>query len=512
MRPTLHSAIVASASLVICLAAAAPPAPPPCTLVWGPNYECLLHGEFAKEGLFVDASQRSFSVGYSDVASGPTKDALLFVRDGAGNVLSNNFWSVPGFDNIAAGLWGEPTGASIVTTGAVLTGVPSNPRNMVLSRWLPGPGTPWTTPVLAATNVLTPTALGLLGDRTFGCRVVKAPGNDLFVSGCTNQELFVLRIDRTTLQPVTSWGTNGVQSVASFDPNGCPVHPWPGAFIDFNIYPQAFVEVVGARTYLGGTLARTIPGTTIGIDQDFVVDAFDTATGTPIWGLGGQFSSGTGDEYMKAMAATPTGVYATGANTTTGELELIGWRTDGVMRAPGIVTYLSPSRGNDVEAVTAGNQTHMVVGGYGNTGSSNTGATWHFRHGPGLAAPIVLLTQWSSNTSGGANPKIYGPNAAVTDEVYDVAIGRGPFAGYVFATGRAFHGPFQHSQPLQCIALTGATQFSTPQSPYSDFEDRGTAVVFHPSTAVFTHGTADDLNGQWSCPAHWVSRSTRYQP
>lgn len=37
-----------------------------CTMLWGhsPTLECLWHAEFAKEGLAVDNSQRSFSVGY----------------------------------------------------------------------------------------------------------------------------------------------------------------------------------------------------------------------------------------------------------------------------------------------------------------------------------------------------------------------------------------------------------------------------------------------------------------
>jgi hypothetical protein len=513
MSTPLRRLFVTTAALGLCLAAAAPPVPP-CALLWGPVTECVLHGEYAKEGLFVDQSGRSFSVGYSDVNNTPQKQALLFVHDAAGTQLSTNYWNVGPFVDIAAGVWGTANGSSIVTVGTSVTNAPGFPRHLVLSRWSPGPGVPWTNPVLAGTLVLSPAALGLLGSHAYGCRVVAASATDLFVSGCTNQELFVLRIDATTLAPVVGWGSGGVQSIASFVPNGCPVHASPGAWIDFNLYPQAFVEVAGTRTYLGGTLGANVPGTTILQSHDFVVDCFDTATGAPLWGNGGQFSAGAPDEFMKAMAATSQGVYATGTSGPASalEFELVAWRTDGVMRAPGLQTFATPSRGNDVEAYSNGSICEVFVGGYGRVAGVDTGATWHFRHGPGLAAPLGLLAQWTSATSGGQNPKGYGPSATATDEVFEIAIGRGLHAGHVFASGAASIGPGQHVQPLQCIAPSGAVLFSTNQAPVSPTVDRATAVLYHGSSTVFTHGTADDLTGFWGCIAHYVTRNSRYTP
>jgi hypothetical protein len=513
MVKPLRRALLTVLGLSLTLAAAAPPAPP-CALLWGPKTECVLHGEYAKEGLFVDLSGRSFSVGYSDVNSTPSKQALLYVHDSAGTQLSTNYWNVNPFTDIAAGVWGTANGSSIVTVGMTVTTGPGFPRHMVISRWSPGSGTPWTNPVLSSTVVYPPSSLGLLGTHSYGCRVVAASATDLFVSGCTNQEIFVMRIDATTLAPVTGWGTGGVQSVASFVPTGCPLHASPGAWIDFNIYPQAFVEVSGTRTFLGGTLGTNIPGTILLQSYDFVVDCFDTATGAPVWGNGGEFSGGTPDEFMKAMAVTAQGVYATGTNGPSSalEFELVAWRNDGVMRAPGILTFNAPSRGNDVEAYSNGTISEVFVGGYGRVSGLDTGATWHFRHGPALTSPIVLLPQWTTNTSGGANPKGYGPNLTLTDEVFDIGIGRGAHAGYVYSSGAAEIGPGQHVQPLQCIAPSGAFMISNNQSPVSPTVDRATAVQYHGSTTVFTHGTADDASGFWGCVAHWVSRNSRYMP
>jgi hypothetical protein len=509
--------VVLACGFALATLAAAPPAPPPCTLLWGPVHECVLHGEYAKEGLFVDNSGRSFSVGFSDKFS-TSAEAILFVYDAAGNVLSKNHWSLtPPQFNVAAGVWGESNGSAIVTVGTADTGNATNPRNLVLSRWLPGPGVPWTTPTLSNTLVLTPTALGLLGDRTIGCRVIAASPTDLFVSGCTNQELFVVRVDRTTLAPVSTWGTGGVVSIASLAPNGCVPHPMPGAFLLFAFHAQSFVEVSGTRLFLGGSLARTIPGTILVQDQDFVVDCFDAATGAPLWGNGGEYSGGAGDEWMKAMAVTSQGAYATGALGPwfTRQFQLVAWRNDGVIRAPGIVNFAVPSRGNDVEAYTVGSQTEIFVGGHGKVGANDTGAVWHFRHGPALVSPVVQLAQWSSNTAGGANPKGYGSSANAIDEVYDIGLGRGPHAGFVFAGGEAWISPTQMAQPLLCIAPSGSTSISTGQVQMGPLSDRTTAVHYHGSTTVFTHGTAEDpITGFWVCPpaGHWLTRNARYMP
>ncbi len=500
-------------ALILVLTSLAPGTAPGATLMWGPNYECLRHGELAKEGLAVDNQHRSFSVGFSDRWSQPFAQALLMVRDGAGSLLSFTQWSAPLTQvNVAAGLWVHPGGAMAITVGTAQTGNVINPTQLVLTRWAPGPGIPWTNPVQTGMNVLTPSLLGLKGSEAWGCRVIGASPNDVFVSGCSDTELFVLRIDKTTLGLVPSWGTGGVQTVVTPSPGGAPIHEMPGAFGWFLSYRQSFLELVGGRLYLGGTLHAN------GIDHDFVVACYKASTGALELPFGIRWSGGKGDEYMKAMAATAGGVYATGTLDPYGapQAEVIAWRPDGQMRAPGIVTAPTPSRGNDVEATPAAGGFHVVVGGYGpGPAKFSTGLVWHFRHGllPGNA--LQLPAQWNGPFAGGPNPKTYGPAVDPYDEVFDLAIGSGAHHGHVFATGQAWLGPGDFGQPLLVIAPNGLTTFSNNPNPLAPMDDRGVAVEYQPGPGgeVFTHGTAaDTVAGFWQCAGHWVSRHSRFQP
>jgi hypothetical protein len=480
-----------------------------CTLIWGPQHRCLLHGEMAKEGLFVDSLHRSFSVGYADVQTSSVKDAVLLVRDASGALLSSTFWSAQPFNDFAHGIWGEPSGASVITVGAGDTGNASNPRNLVLTRWLPGSGIPWSSPVQAAIAVHGPGALGLVGNQTIGCRVIEASPTDVFVAGCTDVEIFIARFDKATLQPVLSWGIGGVQSVLSGTPQGCPQSGSPGAFIDFNFYPQAFVELAGPRVYLGGTLINDLTGAIL--DYDFVVAAWDTATGASVLPFGVRYSFSPGDDYMNALAASSKGVYACGNlnPSSAPQMQLVAWRPDGSVRAPGIITAATPSRGNDVEIAVNALRTDIYVGGYGQAQSSLNGATWHYRHATAPTAPVNLTPQWAGPSLGGPNPKAYGPAQSSFDEVFDIAVA----FGRVYATGQALLSPGVYGQPLECIAANGAIAYSNSATPTAPADDRGVATLYHfGSNTVYTSGTAFDPSGIWSCVAHWAARGTRYNP
>ncbi len=482
-----------------------------CNLLWGhsPSPVCLWHGELVKEGLAVDNLERSFSVGYADLTgSGPLK-ALLQVRDPAGGYLGNGLY--PSNLNTAyyAGVWVQPSGTACYTIGTYFTGNSANPNNLILSRWTPGSSTPWSTPVNAQTATFTPTALGLGGNRTWGCRVIWASATDLFISGCSDVELFVARVDKATLSLVTSWGFSGVQSFGCNTPNGVPVHAIPGALLAFNFYPQAFIELVGNNLFLGGTLMNDLPGAPI--DFDFVVAKYNAANGasTP---FGVQYSRVLGNDYMKAMAATGQGVYTVGTLNPSGnpQMQLLAWQQDGTLRPPFWTLGTTPSRGNDVEAEVVGTTCHIFVGGYNLT----TGATWSFTHATNYNAPVTLPVQWRGGGSA-PNPKLYGPGATVIDEVYDIGLGSGLFANHLFAVGGVQFGFGQYGQPLQCIAPSGAVMFSNNPSPLAPATDHAHAVVYSSASlgTVYTHGTAFDPGGSFLlCPNHFAARSSRYKP
>ncbi|MBL8840006.1 MAG: hypothetical protein JNL90_00575 [Planctomycetes bacterium] len=491
--------------------AAVAAAPVACSLLWGhsPTLVCLLHGELAKEGLTVDNFERSFSVGYEDMTgSGPQK-GLLQIRGPNGGFIGKGLYPLNSNTTFFNGVWVQPAGTACWTIGTFFTGNWANPNNLVLTRWTPGSGTPWSSPVNATTVHFTPTMLGLSGNRTWGCRVIWASPTDLFISGCTDVELFVARVDKQTLSLVTSWGVSGVASFGSTTPNACPTHATPGAFLAFNFYPQAFIELVGNALWLGGTLINDLAG--VPLDQDFVMSKWDATTGALASPFGVQYSRVVGNDYMKAMAATGQGVYATGTlNPGPGErMQLLAWHQDGSLRPPFYTHGTAPSRGNDVEAVVTGSTCHVFVGGYDQT----NGATWSFTHAVGYGQPLTLPTLWRGVGSS-PNPKAYGPATSLIDEVYDIGLGSGLWAGHVFSVGGVQFAPSQFGQPLQCIAPSGAVQFSNNPSPLTLADDRATAVVYHSASlgTVFTHGTAFDPGSFLNCIGHWSARSSRFKP
>lgn len=107
------------------------------------------------------------------------------VRDASGAKLSQNYYSNGVFTAIYAGLWMPAGGARVFAVGTQFTGNAANPTQLIVSRWLPGGGTPWTNPVNAQTVAFTPAQLGLVGKEVWGCRIVDIGTTDLFVSGCT---------------------------------------------------------------------------------------------------------------------------------------------------------------------------------------------------------------------------------------------------------------------------------------------------------------------------------------
>ncbi len=498
--------------LIVLLALASAATRVSCNLLWGhsPTIECLLHGELAKEGHGVDKLARSYSAGYEDIGGG-AKRAMLLVRDPSGGLLSRSKYSANAFNAIYAGIKVENNGPAVYTVGTQQTGNFFNPANLLITRWLPGSGTAWTNPVNSNSKIYTPTQLGLVGIEAWGCRVIRASATDLFVSGCTDVELFVVRIDRATLSLVTTWGVNGVRSVASITPGGCPKHGMPGGFVDFGgFYPTSFIEITGTSLYLGGTLMNDLGG--VPIDYDFVVAGFDVNTSAPT-PFGVRYSRVLGDDYMKALAVNPAGVYGVGTLDpfNVPQMLLIPWEHSGTTRPPFVILEPTPSKGNDVEVTIAGSNCEIYVGGYGGT----SGATWHYTHTLTPFSTVTLPALWSGGASG-PNPKTYGPLTAVTDEVYDIGLGRGAFAGYVFSAGGVFFAPGQYGQPLQCIAPTGVVLFSNNPTPLAPSDDRAVAVVYHTASGgtVYTHGTAFDPgpNTFLNCPNHWTARNSRYKP
>jgi hypothetical protein len=483
----------------------------PTSMLWGhsPTVECLWHAEFAKEGLAVDTSGRSFSVGYGQPGSNSVpKVAVLQVRDANGAKLSQSFYSNGTFQAIYAGLWVPTGGNAVFAVGTQFTGNSANPAQMIVSRWAPGSGTPWTTPVLSQTAAYTPAQLGLLGTQVYGCRILKE-GPDVLVSGCTESEMFVARIDRATLQLVLSWGIGGARSVWSMGPNSCPPHDMPGGFVDFAFHRQSFIELTGTAVYLGGTLTNDLPG--VPIDHDFVVAGFDLATGV-LAPFGVQYSRALGHEYMKALAVTPGGVYAVGTHDPTGSrrMMLVPWRTDGSMRAPFWVFEPTPSRGNDVEIVTTVQGTQILIGGQ----DAGGGATWRFRHGLPGNAPVTKPPLWNGAGTG-SNPKPYTAGFSVNDEVFDLGLGTGTHTGYVFSAGALQFGPGSYGQNLLGIAPNGITSLSNNAIPTVPGDDRAVAVTYHTfgGGTVMTHGATFDAGSGWLlCPGHWGYRSSRYMP
>lgn len=427
--------------------------------------------------------------------------------------MSRNIYSANAWNAYYDGIKVKKNGSEAYTIGTQFTGNFANPNNLLLTRWTAGGGTPWSAPVNAASVVYSPTSLGLAGKEAWGCRVIKASATDLFISGCTDLEIFCARIDRATFALVTSWGVNGVQSVLSSTPNGCPKHAMPGAFLLFNFYPQASVETVGSLLYLGGTLMNDIAG--FPIDYDFVSACYDVNTGALVPPYNVQYSRWLGDENMTAAAGTSTGFYATGTVDPSGfpQMDLVCWDSNRSQRAPYLIRQPTPSRGNDVEAVVTGGNCEIYVGGFGGPG---TGATWHYTHTTAPASTVSLPTLWSGGGSG-SNPKLYGPLQTPIDEVYDLGLGKGLFAGHVFAVGGVQFSLTTFGQPLQCIAPTGITLFSNNPSPLAPSSDRAVACNYDSGSfgSVYTSGTAfDPTNGSsfLFCPNHWAARSSRYKP
>jgi hypothetical protein len=509
-RLASRAAFLGSLALLLGTAASAPIA---CNLMWGhsPSPMCLLHGELSKEGLAVDNSQRVYAVGYEDMNGNGQQRALLVVRDGAGGLLSKSVFSTSNFNSYYAGLLIDNAGTETIAVGTEFTGSTFNPNNLLISRWTPGSGNPWTAPVNATSLLYTPTQLGLAGMRVWGCRAVRASATDVFVSGCTDREIFVARFDGTTLQLVPSWGVNGVSSVLSATPNGCPQHAMPGAFLLFNFYPQAFVETVGLRVYLGGTLMNDLPG--VPIDYDFVAACYDLNTGNLVAPFNVQYSRWLQHDYMKAMCATSTGLYATGTVNpgSAPQMQLVCWQNDGTQRLPLFIREPTPSRGNDVEVEVYNGNTEIYVGGYGGPGC---GTTWHWTHQAIYGAPVTLPPLWNGASSG-ANPKLYGPLQTNFDEVFDLAIGKGLFAHYLFPVGRVQFSPTTFGQPLQSIAPNGFVQFSNNPSPLAPASDHGIASVYSGQNggSVYTSGNAFDPGGSFLlCPAHYAARMSRFKP
>jgi hypothetical protein len=509
------AALSSSGGLVLTLGSKAMAA---CTLLWGhsPTLECLWHAEFAKEGLAVDTSERSYSVGYGQSGgSSATKEAVLQVRDSAGGFLGRGIYANGTFDALYAGVWVPNAGAAAYAVGTHYTGNAANPTQLILTRWLPGGGTPWSSPVNSLTVAYAPSALGLFGIEAWGCRVIKAGTTDLFVSGCSEFEIFLVRVDRATLSLVTSWGVGGVQSIGSFNPGGCPRHEVPGGFVDFKNYPQSFVETnpFATTVYVGGTLLDDLPG--FPVDYDYVVGAYAAASGAPALPFGVQYSRYVGDDYMKALSVTQGGVYAVGTvdPTNNPQMLLVPWHSSGALRPPFYVSEPTPSRGNDVETRLSSQGTEIYVGGYGNTGGNN-GAVWHFTHQAPFSSPVTLPALWNGGGTG-PNPKQYGLIPAVTDEVYDLGLGKGAFAGHVFAAGGLMISPGNWGQNLLCIAPTGVAMHSNNASPLAPGDDRSNAVLYDSAAGgtLFTHGTCLDPGGTWlACPIHWAYRSSRYKP
>lgn len=481
--------------------------PAAATMVWGhsPTVECMWHAEFAKEGLMVDSAGRSFSVGYGQPgANNVPKVAVLQVRDASGALLSQNMYSTTPFSAIYTGVWIPANGNIAFAVGTEFT----SPPRVIVSRWLPGPGIPWTNPVNALTVSFTPAQLTLAGTQTYGSRIVRAGNNDLLISGCSEAELFVARLDRATLSLVLPWGIGGAQSVLGPTANACPQHDMPGGFVDFAFYRQSFVEVAGGKVYLGGTLRNLA----IAIDNDFTVAAFDFATGALDPQFQVQHSRWLGDDYMKALSATPNGVYAVGTQSPGpgSRMLLIAWNDDGTLRPPFYTQGPVSSSGHDVETVATTSGTSIYVGGKTAAG----GATWRYRHAAFYNATMTLPAQWNGAGTG-VNPKPYTTGFPSYDSVLDLDLGTGAHVGYVFAAGALQFGAASYGQNLQSITPGGVLSLSANATPTAPGDDRATAVFYHPFSGgnVFTHGTVFDAGSTWLlCIGHWGFRSSRYLP